>query len=105
MPRQVVKAFILPLLLLSSSAYSQSANRSYYCVADLTGRSWYSVKDQKFILRMTFSEKHSSMPQFDDYYVSITPSGSNVPIECRGKNGSKVGLARSSILFDVVREV
>lgn len=99
MAKHALKALIVPLVLLSSSAYSQSANRSYYCVADLTGRSWYSVKDQKFILRMTFSGKHDSMPQFDDYYISITPSGSNVPIECRGRNGSKVVSAE----FDIIR--
>jgi hypothetical protein len=98
MAKHVLKALIVPLVLLSSSAYSQSANRAYYCVADLTGRSWYSVKDQKFILRMIFSGKHDSMPQFDDYYVSITPSGSNVPIECRGRNGSKVVSSESDII-------
>jgi hypothetical protein len=79
-PSQALKAFILPLLFLSSSAYSQSTDRSYYCVADLTGRSWYSTKDQKFILRLTVGENHNSMSQFDDYYISITPSGSNVGI-------------------------
>jgi hypothetical protein len=98
-PSQALKACILPLLLLPSSAYSQSTDRSYYCVADLTGRSWYSVKDQKFILRMTFSGKHESMPQFDDYSISITPLGSNVPIECRGRNGSKI----VSSEFDIIR--
>jgi hypothetical protein len=99
MPRQALKAFLLPLLLLSSSASSQSENASYHCVADLTGNGWYSAKDQEFTLKMTFIGKHNSMPQFDDYSISITPSRSNVPIECRGRNGSKV----LSSEFDIIR--
>jgi hypothetical protein len=82
-----------------ASAYSQSTDRSYYCVADLTGRSRYSTKDQNFILRLTVSENHNLMSQFDDYYISITPSWLNVPIECCGKNGSKV----VSSEFDIIR--
>jgi hypothetical protein len=94
--------YIVPitLLLLLSPAYSQqSKNASYYCVVDLTGDRWYSAKDQHFALKMTFIGQHNSAPQFDDYYVFITPSGSNVPIECRGQNRSKIVSAE----FDTIR--
>jgi hypothetical protein len=91
---------VLDLLLLLSPAYSQqSKNASYYCVVDLTGDRWYSAKDHHFILQMTVIGPRNSAPQFDDYYVSITPSRTNVPIECRGQNRSRIVSAE----FDTIR--
>ena len=89
---------LVPLLLSSSPSYSQSKNSSYYCAVDLTGDRWYSAKDQSFVLKMTFIGQHNSTSQLDDYYVSITPSGSNVPIECRANNRSKVVSAEFNII-------
>jgi hypothetical protein len=91
---------IITLLLLLSTAHSQQyKNSSYYCVVDSTGDRWYSAKDQNFVLTMTVIGPHNSAPQFADYYVSITPSRSNVPIECRGQNRSKIVSGE----FDTIR--
>jgi hypothetical protein len=91
---------VIDFLLLLSPAYSQpSKNVSYYCVVDLTGDRWYSAKDRNFVLQMTVIGPHNSTPQFDDYYVSITPSRTNVPIECRGQNRSRIVSAE----FDTIR--
>jgi hypothetical protein len=90
---------LVPLLLSSSPSYPQSKNASYYCAVDLTRDRWYSTKDQNFVLTMTLIGPHNSASQFDDYYVSITPSRSNVPIDCRGQNRSRVVSAE----FDTIR--
>jgi hypothetical protein len=91
---------IVALLLLLSPVYSQQfKNSSYYCVVDVNGDLWYTAKDKNFILKMTVIGPHNSALQFDDYYVSITPSRSNAPIECRGQNRSRVISAE----FDTIR--
>jgi hypothetical protein len=96
---RVYLAIIASLLLLSPAYSQQSKNASYYCVVDLSGDRWYSAKDHNFIIQMTVIGPHNSTPQFYDYYVSITPSGSNVPTECRGQNRSRIVSAE----FDTIR--
>lgn len=91
---------IIALLSSLSPTYSQQfKNSSYYCVVDLTEDRWYSAKDHNFVLQMTAIGPHNSTSQFYDYYVSITPSRSNVPIECRGQNRSRIVSAE----FDTIR--
>ena len=96
---RVYVAIIALLLSLPTANSQQYKNASYYCVVDVTGDHWYSAKDQHFVLTMTLIEPHNSAPQFDDYYVSITPSRSNVPVECRGQNRSRVVSGE----FDTIR--
>jgi hypothetical protein len=91
---------IIALLSSLSPAYSQqSKNSSYYCVVDLSEDRWYSDKDHNFVLQMTVIGPHNSTSPLYDYYVSITPSRSNVPIECRGQNRSRIVSAE----FDTIR--
>jgi hypothetical protein len=96
---RVYVAIIALFLLLSPAHSQQSKNASYYCVVDLAGDRWYSTKDEHFLLKMTVIGPHYPSSQFDDYYVYIMPSRSNVPIECRGQNRSRVVSAE----FDTIR--
>ena len=101
---------VVPLLLLSSTAYSQqSKSASYSCAAEWMGGGWYNSSTKrwegngfkptslgdysKFVLTMQFVETRPVLTfkkteNLDDYRVSITPSGSPFPRDCDGNNDS-----------------
>jgi len=96
------------LLVSTTVAYSQqSKSTSYHCVAEFAGDGWYNfatkqterrsfgTKDDnsQFILRKTF------INQANDYNVSITPWGSNGPVDCRGSDGSKTVTVAFGVLM------
>ena len=96
---------IVPLLLLSSPAYSQPKEGPYYCVVEWVGGGWYNPTTKKwegsefnpdseryiskFIVTIKVVGRHTeqSAPhqtrQFDDYNVTIKPSTFNRrPLDC-----------------------
>jgi hypothetical protein len=107
-----VRALISVLMLIltsSSSAFSQSKDASYYCVADAAGGLKYNETIKKweggsfspgakFVLRMNFlhprvqKEEHAGVvteEQVSDYTVTVTTSGSNTSVDCVSQYPSK----------------
>jgi hypothetical protein len=117
---------LVPLLLLSPTAYSQqSKNAAYDCVMEWAGGGKYNSAtklwegsgfttnsmEPKFTLRVSYLGRDATKPttttpfQFDDYYnVTITPSGWGTPIECAKDGSNNVYVIRNvndgSIAFD-----
>ena len=111
---------VVPLLLLSSTAYSQqSKNASYSCVVEWVGGGWYNSSTKrwegnafkpsslgeysKFVIRMQFVETRPVLTfkkteYLDDYNVFITPSGSQFPRDCQGNNDSGIVTMRLSTI-------
>jgi hypothetical protein len=103
---------VVPLLLLSSTAYSQSKGGSYNCVAEWPAGGWYNSASKKwegsvlnppalnlqFILKMTFVEMRTDQ-SFARFNISITKSGSKIPVYCRAANSPK----EVSVSFDRFR--
>lgn len=107
---------IIPLLLLSSTAYpQQSKDASYSCTVEWMGGGWYNSSTKrwegngfkpsslgeysKFVIRMQYVETRPVMTfkkteNLDDYKVSITPSGSPFPRDCDGDSDSRVATMR-----------
>jgi len=107
---------LVPLALLSSSAYSQqSKNASYSCVVEWMGGGWYNSSTQRwegnsfkpaslgqysqFLLRLQFIETRpvltfKTTEQLDDYKVVIAPSGSPFPRDCDGNSDSGAATMR-----------
>jgi hypothetical protein len=100
---------VATLLFLSSTAYSQSKGGSYNCVAEWSAGGWYNSASKKwegsvlnlpalnlqFILKMTFVEMRTDQ-NFARFNISITKSGSNIPVYCRAANNPK----EVSVSFD-----
>jgi hypothetical protein len=100
----------IPLLLLSSVAYSQSRNMSYSCVVEWVVGGWYdsstkhwegrsfkpaTFRYSKFILGMKFLQTRPvqtfhRMEDLDDYAVFITPAESPLPRDCQGDNDTGI---------------
>jgi hypothetical protein len=117
---------VVPLLLLSSPAYSQSKSTSYSCVAEFAGGGSYNSftkhweggsinlnsDSSQFILRVTHLgsriDKRLSFPrQFDNYNVSITLLGSKYSLDCKANDNSKIvstqfGIIKCNAVFDFV---
>jgi hypothetical protein len=103
---------LVPLLLLSSPAYSQqSKNASYSCAVEWMGGGWYNSSTKRwqgnafkpsslggystFVLTMKYSGTRPVMTfkkteNLDDYNVFITPSDSPFPRDCQGDNESGI---------------
>ncbi len=81
---------------LPTSAHAQAKDGSYYCVTEFSGglsynetlKRWQSTRfspKEKFVANFKYAEPHvgaGGVSYTDDYYVTITPSGSDKTEDC-----------------------
>jgi hypothetical protein len=106
-PMRAIIGLILLMLTSRSSAFAQSQDASYYCVAEAAGGLWYNTSRKKwegtsfgptlkFVLKMKFlqarvqkEEYGEEQEQVSDYTVTITDTGENTGLNCTGKDRSR----------------
>jgi hypothetical protein len=93
---------IYAAVMLASSAgtaFAQSKDVAYFCVGEAAGGLWYNqqtnkweshsfIPSQKFVLKIKFPgarvRKGASEKQASDYNITITKTGENTGLPCRG---------------------
>jgi hypothetical protein len=109
---RVYIAFV-PLLLLSSTAYSQQPETTYNCVTEFAGAGWYNSTAKRweggalnprstgdFNLRMTFIGRHNTgdinIPPFDFEYYNVFIEQLRYVQSCVGSDGKPIVIMGSN---------
>jgi hypothetical protein len=94
----------LVILFLATTAFAQSKDLAYFCVGEAAGGLWYnqqtkkweghsSIPSQKFVLKIKFPDarvrKGASEKQASDYNITITKTGENTGLPCRGYDANE----------------